>query len=121
MIKLLKERGVALRKVRDIEYIRKIDKKIDEEKEKLLNPDNYPVSAFVTFKTAAGFRTAIKNLGSKKNCLNKWTNNDGMEIFGEQTIVKQAPDPSNIIWENYSVSERSVRIKRFGLMILLLI
>lgn len=52
LIDLLKQRGSAIRRARDVDCFRKIDKLIDEEKEKLLSQDNHPVSAFVTFKTA---------------------------------------------------------------------
>ena len=44
-------------------------------------------------------------MGSTKNkCCGKRSNMNH-SIFGENPVIKKAPEPSDIIWENYSVSK----------------
>jgi len=44
-------------------------------------------------------------MGSKKSCCGKKANTNH-DIFGENPLIKKATEPSNIIWENYSISSR---------------
>jgi hypothetical protein len=65
-------------------------------------------------------------MGSSKK---KWcgkTANKNHEIFGEYPIIKKATEPSNIIWENYSVSasermwKRALGYSLFAIMMIIL-
>ena len=54
---------------------------------KLLENDNCPVTAFVTFKNAKGFRHALEKMGSHKSFLRGWMNKKNVELFGENTVI----------------------------------
>ena len=74
LINLLERRGNAIRRAKSVECFRKLDKLIDDHKKKLLENDNCPVSAFVTFKDVKGFRFALDKLGSEKCYFRGWVN-----------------------------------------------
>lgn len=62
------------------------------------------MSAFVTFNTTKGHDIALKMIASEKSFFGSRKTNNDQEIFDCNPTIKQAPDPSNIIWENYSIS-----------------
>jgi len=73
-----------------------------------------PVCAFVTFETAKGLQTCLKRMGPKsRECCQKMdSENYNHQIFGVHPKVTKAPDPSQIIWENYSISDNAQRWRR---------
>jgi hypothetical protein len=94
--------------------LKKIDRKLDEINENYHNKEIIPVSAFVTFETAKGFQTCLKRMGkkSKKCCSKSGEDNYNHHLFGVNPLVKKAPDPSQIIWESYSISDIEMRFRR---------
>jgi hypothetical protein len=67
---------------------------------------NRPVSAFVTIESEIMFNIAQ---GLQE-----------IQIFGSNSKVKKAADPSDIIWENQGVSKVKQSVKLgFGLMVVL--
>ena len=60
-------------------------------------------------------------MGKEKTLFGKRKQNYNHVIFGEHPIVKKAPEPSNIIWENYSVSRKYILIRRICAYILIMI
>jgi hypothetical protein len=68
---------------------------------------------FVTFESNKAFQVAIKNMKSKKSWITSRRTPDKKHVlFGVHPIIKKAPEPSNIIWENYSISSRTVIIRK---------
>lgn len=63
-----------------------------------------PLNAFVTLNSQKTVRKLIKTCGSTKNLLSQSQPNNNFEIFGQKAVLKMAPDPSNILWSNYSRS-----------------
>jgi hypothetical protein len=113
IIHLLKERGQNLSDNCNCtqETLKEVDKRIDSLKEDKFEELAQPASAFVTFQTSFGFNTAMKYMKSTKNFFKRYSPNKNHQIFGVHPIVKKAPEPSNIIWESYSVSQRTARIR----------
>ena len=69
-----------------------------------MNQLSQPVSAFVTFNTTRGHDIALKHINSEKSFFGSRKSNEDHVIFECNPILKGAPDPSNIIWESYSIS-----------------
>jgi len=69
-----------------------------------MNKITTPVSAFITFTTQEGFERC-------NNQMNKY-NEEGYlnrerlpyKFLTEEPFVRDAPDPSNIIWENQGIT-----------------
>ena len=103
----LKERGQILIDTKPKEQLAKVDKALDE---LMLDPEIYqPVSAFVTFESHKTQATVLKFMKSKKSIFGFRSPNMRHKLFGVSPIIKKAPEPSNIIWEHYSVSKKTVR------------
>ena len=100
VVDLLKKRGLLIGNDADIEKIEEVDlqlnKLFEQNKEKI----NHPVCAFVTFTTQEGKERAMKYY-----CL---LNEDGTPNGDYEALVSDeitlevidAPEPSNLIWEN---------------------
>jgi hypothetical protein len=56
-----------------------------------------PVRAFITFKTQEGFERCCKYIGKSKKT-------PVMKLLDQKVHFKEAPEPSNIIWENLEVT-----------------
>ena len=82
----------------------KLDKTIDALMIK--NRQHYiqPVSAFITFQDNQVFEESLKFMKSKKKMCGYWSVQTRFEIFDVNPLITRAPEPSNIIWENYTVS-----------------
>ena len=50
---------------------------------------------------------------SQKNFFGQYSPNLKHKLFGVHPVVKKAPEPSNIIWENYSVHSRTSKLRAF--------
>jgi hypothetical protein len=72
---------------------------VKDKSEKLITPK----AAFVTFKTSLGYRTALKHMGAHK-VFGFFIPATRHEICGEYVRVIKAPEPSDVRWENYSIS-----------------
>ena len=108
MLKLLTERGEAIRSD-DYDKMRKVESEINDLKEKELEKLTRPCSAFVTLENEEGFNRAIK--------LNEYSRGDrkGLDVFlagVKPVLVKQAGEPSDIIWENRMLKKRTRRRRK---------
>lgn len=63
----------------------------------------------------------MKFMESKKNIFGRRQPNKLHKIFGEIPIIKQATEPSNIIWENFSINADIVEKRRKLMYIFFLI
>jgi len=89
--------------------MRKLEQEINELKEKDLEKLTRPCTAFVTLENEEGFNRAIKlnelSVGDRK----------GLDVFlpGVKPIkVKEAGEPSDIIWENRMLKKRTRRRRK---------
>jgi hypothetical protein len=108
LLKLLGERGEAIRS-EDFIKMRKIESEINELKEKELDKLTRPCSAFVTLENEEGYNRAIM--------LNKISVGDrkSLAVFMpgvKPTNIKQASEPSDIIWENRMLKKRTRRRRK---------
>lgn len=100
VIKLLHKRGALIGADKPFEETEKVDSQINQCVE-----DNHdlivsPVAAFVTFTTQEAKERAMMYL-CKEN--EDGSYNDDYDAFisnGQEMVVMDAPEPSNIIWEN---------------------
>ena len=86
---MLRKRGVCI-KNNDWEGLKKMDVKIQDEKNKSFQDLMTPVSVFITFESEEGYNRAlaIKNQNMSIN----WN--------GQRVAFDPAPEPTDIIWEN---------------------
>jgi len=89
--------------------MRKIESEINELKEKELNKLTRPCSAFVTLENEEGYNRAMMlnkiSVGDRKN----------LAVFmpGVKPIsIKQASEPSDIIWENRMITKQTRRRRK---------
>lgn len=120
LISLLIERGQIITKGA-YEKIAAINEKIDKLAEEQKFEIERPVAAFVTFTTQEGFERAINHYGPHS----KKAEEDGTDqvhpgekqILGEDLRCNEAPDPSNIIWQNRHVTRKQQNIRKFFVFI----
>jgi hypothetical protein len=60
-------------------------------------------------------------IASEKSFFGYRKTNENQEIFDCNPTIKQAPDPSNIIWENYSISFNRKLFNQFLIGLILII
>ena len=76
----------------------------------------------MTFADSRSYEMAAKHMLSKKSSFFKQRiPNERHAIFGESPVITKAPQPSNIIWENYSTTESDARKRRCGALFATLI
>ena len=109
VIQLLKLRGTALaqghfKKIRPIDT--RISKILTEEGSKIVTP----VSAFITFNTQEGYERCNNSLFIRTTAGLKNKNRDQTFTLMSQSKpeVQDAPEPTNVIWENLEVSKREM-------------
>jgi len=120
LICLLKQRGCAITSS-NFKLVRQIDEKINalkiQDQDQQYPKLTRPVSAFMTFENEESFRRAIEYGANEDNIelyaeryqplvQEKWWNDVNARID-----IKQASEPSDIIWENRHVTDWD-RIKR---------
>ena len=108
LLKLLAERGEAIRS-ENFDKMRKIESEINELKEKELEKLTRPCSAFVTLENEEGYNRAILlnkiSVGDQKSL--------AVLIPGVKPIeIKEASEPSDIIWENRMLKKRTRRRRK---------
>ena len=54
----------------------------------------------------------------KRAIFRNWIPNKRHIIFGDHPIIMKAPEPSNIIWENYNVSKSSSKRRKYFLSLI---
>jgi hypothetical protein len=108
LIKLLRARGKC---VADGQFrkLPEVDAKINELKDKEIQTITKPVTAFITFDSQDGYERACEFKG-KENCNGSITSFDDHEFDGEPLIFEEAPEPTNIIWENRQISYKQQMI-----------
>ena len=62
----------------------------------------------------------MHQLRSKKGLCGRRPNNNHF-IFNENQTVKKATEPSNIIWESYSISDKQRKIRKVVTIIILIV
>ena len=80
------------------------------------NMDKYvePVAAFVTFSSQEGYERCIKHMSCETDFLGYPVFNPsepGFKLLDQEQVIKEAHEPSNIIWENLEIPQ-SVRNRR---------
>lgn len=79
-----------------------------------------PISAFITFESNKAKEKVLSKMKSKKSWLtSKRSPNKSFKLFGVHPIIKKAPEPSDIIWENYSVLRSTVRFRKLRMFTLM--
>lgn len=63
-----------------------------------------PVCAFVTFTHQEAYERCEEYLFKHDNTGARNHNYNALELFEEETKIEQAPEPSNVIWENLEVT-----------------
>ena len=97
IIKLLKKRGKLISKMK-FAKVEKINAKINDYAKKW-QITSRPLEAFITFNTEEDHSAALK-LGE-----------EGFEIYGKHRVTfSQAPEPTDIIWENRTAKNTDERI-----------
>ena len=83
-----------------------IDEKIDNLLKTEMNKITTPVSAFITFTTQEGFERCNNQMNkyNEKGELNR--ERLPYKFLTEEPFVRDAPDPSNIIWENQGITRK---------------
>ena len=109
LIHLLRKRGAAI-KYNKVEQVEKIQGEINELKTEHLDTFIRPVTAFITFETEEGVLRA-RAIQEKKEWFWSATTSE-VEFDGHPLILKDAAEPTNIIWENrqYTDWERYGRL-----------
>ena len=59
-----------------------------------------PIKAFITFDTIEGKDRCLKYLSKKLSTGQKNDHFEPFKLLDEQVNLRNAPEPSNIIWEN---------------------
>lgn len=112
VISLLKSRGQSLvngqyRQLRKNEE--QINKFVKRKKAELKRP----VHAFVTWNSQEGYERCMKHLRTKKSFFGTPIfNKRKFEILDIPLQIREAPEPSDIIWENLSQSEEKTKSKQ---------
>lgn len=135
LISLLQERGalIAKGKFSKVPAINeKIDKIAKDKKAQLIRP----VAAFITFERQEGRDRAIFYFKDPKNKVDievegedQARRNADMEIasrvdktaLGEDIYVTQAPEPSDILWENRRTTWKQIKVHEFIVLIVSII
>lgn len=108
MIDLLKKRGTLITKnglKKDIvQNEQAIKELIDENKTTL----STPIAAFVTFTNEEGHDRAIKYMNQRNK-----RSYAPLEILGKKINAREAPEPSDIIWENLHVNYSTQKRNEF--------
>ena len=65
-----------------------------------------PVSAFITFTTQEGFERCNNQINQYNEEGELNSNRVPFKFLTEEPIVRDAPDPSNIIWENQAITRK---------------
>lgn len=113
VIQLLRKRGryfgnLKFKEVNDVEQKLLALKSDPDQLKKICQP----VTAFITFASSEGMERCAKYLckhgafSGEGNSLYK-----PLPLLGEEMRMNEAPEPSNIIWENLDVSQRTHRQK----------
>jgi DNA-binding transcriptional regulator of glucitol operon len=101
IINKLKERGAKIGADAKFEEIEKIEASMEAHLDKYTNEVTSPVAAYVTFTTQEA-KERCKRYFFKLN--DDGTKNldyeDGLIIGSDELEVLEAPEPSNVIWEN---------------------
>eukprot|EP00347_Sterkiella_histriomuscorum_P023421 403334704 len=89
LINLLNKRGLAI-KANDWKALKSISEDLDRVKTRNYQDLMIAVGAFVTFENEEGYQRCLtlKNRSSK------------VQVLGKKAQVREAPEPTNIIWEN---------------------
>ena len=100
LINLLKKRGEHV-KNNNWPALKKINEELDKIKTKEYQNLIVPVGAFVTFESEEGLQ----------RCLTLKDKESQVTVLGRKPEIKEAPEPTNIIWENrqFSFVQRFLR------------
>eukprot|EP00347_Sterkiella_histriomuscorum_P002409 403368266 len=97
LLKLLSQRGMLVTKALH-EKVKVLDQKINQLKDQKRDQLTRPVAAFITFETQEGYERAC-NIKGKKNWKKEIVNSKH-KFFDDYLCFQEAPEPTNIIWEN---------------------
>lgn len=118
VIKLLQERGNHITRAEPLK-VAEVDAKLNSMKIEHLERITRPVAAFITFETQEGFERA-KELTGKKNWKDEIVSSE-YTLLGEPLSMTQAPEPTNIIWENRDKSFQTKLKRKFIVVAIIII
>ena len=113
LVTLLRKRGEFIVQANETKE-KEIDERISALKDAKRDDFVIPVAAFITFKTQEGYERAIRFKGEKRFCRKKAAE---VEFVDRPLIMKPAPEPTNIIWENRSVKKKTRYIRTAGVVV----
>lgn len=117
MIKLLQQRGTNITNASTLK-IAEIDQKIKNMKELQIEELSKPVAAFITLETQEAFERAC-NLTGERNWKRQLISAKHT-FLNDQFALAQAPEPTNIIWENRDLTFNT-QLKRKGIVVSIII
>lgn len=91
--------------------LRKVERKLEKVRDTNSEKNEYyldiqiPVQAFITFESESGYDTAIE-LGMKRDGDGNIKDIPIPKILDSRVVFKQAPEPTNIIWENMHIPKK---------------
>ena len=123
IISLLRKRGqyfgnLKFKEVNDVEQKLLALKEDKVSLEKL----SQPVTAFITFESTEGYERCVKYL-CKHGTFSGESNASykPLPLLGENMHMNEAPEPSNVIWENLDVSKNTHRKRKIIVAIVIAI
>ena len=93
-----------------------ITKQLKNDKD-LLEKLQRPCTAFVTFETEEGFHRAL-NYNHVIDTIAEYE--PYTELLGQKVVIKDASEPSDIIWENRSFTQLERQMKKLTVMTIIL-
>ena len=111
IIDLLRARGTHITNG-NLKAIPEIDNKVNllflTQSEKLTTP----VTAFITFTTQEGYERCSEFLSGRLHTGLPNPKKRSFEFLGEQAQIADAPEPTNVIWENLEVSRKEINRRK---------
>lgn len=108
IIKLLKKRGAAITNAK-FDKLEEINEQIQKIKEEEIANLVQPVAAFITFETQEGYERACN---IKKQTKLFFFEEATREFMEEPLAFEEAPEPTNIIWENRHISGKNQFVRK---------
>eukprot|EP00347_Sterkiella_histriomuscorum_P007945 403346963 len=117
LISLLQQRGMMVTKVLP-DKVKQIDERINKYKADKKDRITRPVAAFITFESQEGYERAC-NLKGQKNWLQD-VKHSKHKYFDLPLCFNEAPEPTDIIWENRNKSYRQQLRRKFRVVLIII-
>ena len=117
LVSLLRKRGEFIVQANEGKE-KEIDERISALKDAKRDDFVIPIAAFITFNSQEGYERAIRFKGEKRFCSKKSAE---VEFMDRPLIMKPAPEPTNIIWENRSVKKKTRYMRTAGVTAIVIV